>query len=314
MGFLAWLVLALRAASHSRAEPRSATRSAAAPYLLMAAAELMRLFAMEGRGSLVGIGPGFQLAAGAVLVSVAGADLRTAYRGEEEQAAVLTRAIAELRGQLMAIESAERVRLHDARSALAGVIGASAMLDAARADVDHRQLRHLITRELHRLQGMLDTRCVEPIAEFDLAAALGPVVEVHRLDGQRISSDLGSTPVIGRPGATATVLDNLLHNAGRHAPHARVVVHTEVTGHTAMIVVEDDGPGIPEFERTWVLRAGVRGASARGEGDGLGLSSSVTAMAAQGGSLRLDRREGGGTQITLSLPIAASCDVLSGSR
>jgi signal transduction histidine kinase len=69
-------------------------------------------------------------------------------------------------------------------------------------------------------------------------------------------------------------------------------------------VVEDDGPGVPVDEREQVLRCGVRGSTARGFGEGLGLHSSLVAMEGQGGALRLEQRDGGGTRVVLTLPLA----------
>jgi signal transduction histidine kinase len=57
-----------------------------------------------------------------------------------------------------------------------------------------------------------------------------------------------------------------------------------------------------------VLRAGVRGSTAVAPGSGLGLASALAAMRAQGGSLELSDRTGGGTRVTITLP-AVDADV-----
>ena len=115
---------------------------------------------------------------------------------------------------LAAIERAERERLHDARTALVSVIGASELLDASGADVDQDRLRHLIRAELRRLQGMLDAGRVEAVGEFDLASALRPVIQMHQVDGHEITVEIVPIRVVGRAVAAATVLDNLLRERG----------------------------------------------------------------------------------------------------
>ena len=292
---IAWLVLAYRAAGEALATPLPVRWSPAGAYVLLAIAELVRLMAMDGGRTLVGVGPGFQLAAAGSLVAVAVGNLKAAYGGEEEHAADLTRENGDLQRHLAAIERAERERLHDARTALVSVIGASELLDTSGVDVDQDRLRHLIRAELRRLQGMLDAGRVEAVGEFDLASALRPVIQMHQVDGHEITVEIVPIRVVGRAVAAATVLDNLLRNAARHAPGARVWVSVERAGCSARLLVEDDGPGIPDEERARVVLAGVRGSTARGVGEGLGLSSSLRAMTGQGGALRVEQRSGGGT-------------------
>jgi signal transduction histidine kinase len=225
---LAWLLLAYRAGA-----ARSSVRRAEVPlvlvFLLLALAELFRLFAVAGVGAVLGTAPGIQLAAAGVLVAAAARDLRAAHQDEEQCAVDLSRTVDELQRQLTEVEQAQRERLHDARSAVSGVIGASTLLTTAgpvRA-IDRDRLHRMIGTELHRLQALLETRWVEPVAEFDLADALEPVVLSHQLDRDGLAPlcvDLSAPPVIGRPQETARVVDNLLRNARVHAPGAHVSI------------------------------------------------------------------------------------------
>jgi signal transduction histidine kinase len=302
---LAWLLLAFRAAREAVREPRLTVRSPASAYVLLAGAELLRLLVLDGKGAAVGIAPGLQLAASVALVVAAGSELRVAHGGEEELTADLTRELSDLHGRLAAVATAERERLHDARSAVVGVIEASNLLAAPTRGLDTDRLRRLIRAELHRLEAVLETPAAEPVEPFDLAEVLWPVVLVHQLDGSMVHADLpadaGARRVIGRPQATATVLDNLLRNARRHAPGAQVWVRTDVGDARATVTVEDDGPGIPDAERAAVLAPGVRGSTALGVGEGLGLSSCLAAITAQGGSLSVSHRPGGGTRVAFTL-------------
>lgn len=272
-----------------------------AAFCLLAAAELARGLVAIGVRAVLGFAPGIQLAAAAVLVCVAAAELRDAHRS---QGAHFSAAVADLQRHLAEVEQVQQQRLHDARTAMVGVLGASELLSEPGPDIDADLLRRLIAEELQRLCSVLETRVDEPLEQFDLADALGPVVLIHQLDGRPIRAELSSLPVIGRPGATATVLDNLLRNARLHAPGADVVVRTSTDGQTATVVVEDNGPGIPASERQDVLRFGVRGSTTAAPGQGIGLHGAWQAMAAQGGDLRIGERSGGGARVSFSLPQA----------
>ena len=80
-----------------------AGRGVAVACLLMAAAELFRLFALAGYRPVVGEAAGFQLAAAIVIAVAAGRELRTAYRSEEESTAGLIRTIADLQHRMAAL-------------------------------------------------------------------------------------------------------------------------------------------------------------------------------------------------------------------
>jgi signal transduction histidine kinase len=70
------------------------------------------------------------------------------------------------------------------------------------------------------------------------------------------------------------MLVNLVENALRHAgPRARVVVQASRTGDDAAVSVTDDGPGVPEAERTRIFDRFYRLERSRSTpGDGLGLA------------------------------------------
>jgi signal transduction histidine kinase len=298
---LAWLLVVLRTARDLDRKMRGWSAAAAA---LLGLAELLRAWAAGGTPGAVGLAPVVELTGVAVIVCVATVDLRDAFRGDTANAFHLSRALTHLERHLAEVERAQRERLHDARSAVVGVMGASQLLATPTAPVDADLLRRLLLEELKRLQAVLDPSRAEPVGPFELTAVLAPVIAIHQLDGSPIDVQLGALWVLGRPTATATVLDNLLRNARVHAPGAHVTVRAIYRGEVVSVVVEDDGPGIPEHEREAVLQAGVRGTNARGSGDGLGLHSCAVALHAQGGSLQLAARHGGGTRVLFTVPTA----------
>jgi C4-dicarboxylate-specific signal transduction histidine kinase len=100
------------------------------------------------------------------------------------------------------------------------------------------------------------------------------------------------------------VLVNLLQNAYdavRDRAHARVSIRAEVSGEYALVLIEDDGPGIAEDVRARLFEPF---ATNKPQGTGLGLYTSFMLARAMGGDLWLDPRPEGGTVATLRLPRA----------
>ena len=75
----------------------------------------------------------------------------------------------------------------------------------------------------------------------------------------------------------------------------------------ATIDVEDDGPGIPDAQKSNVLELFVRGDDARnmdqGSGFGLGLSIANAIVLAHGGTLSLHDRQPHGLVVRIELPV-----------
>ena len=121
-----------------------------------------------------------------------------------------------------------------------------------------------------------------------------------------------STKPLGPSDATARfapekierVLLNLLTNALRHTPtDGSVAVVVDRGDHEVCVRVEDTGEGVDEegvermFERFW------RGDRARSTpGAGLGLAIARGLVEAHGGRIWAERRSGGGTSVSFTLP------------
>ncbi|MBF0666122.1 MAG: sensor histidine kinase [Brevundimonas sp.] len=99
------------------------------------------------------------------------------------------------------------------------------------------------------------------------------------------------------------LLGNLIENACKWA-RRRVRVSAGATGLGQMvIVVEDDGPGLPEDQREAALQRGSR-LDETTPGSGLGLSIVVELTRAYGGRISLADSELGGLRAVLELPAA----------
>jgi signal transduction histidine kinase len=106
-----------------------------------------------------------------------------------------------------------------------------------------------------------------------------------------------------RPVGLRRALRNILENAVAYGHRARVSL--EETPHEYAIIVDDDGPGIPEEDRERVFGPFVRLEESRSRdtgGIGIGMAIARSIMRAHGGYITLENRPGGALRATLHLP------------
>lgn len=238
------------------------------------------------------------------------------------------------REQYHALQAADRRRRelvtnvsHDLRTPLTALTGylealdevepeqARAYLASARRSAE--RLRRLIDQlfELSRLEGHDEPLHVE---RFPVTELVSDVVQKFGLHAERNDVDLATTlafpsgasaPFVrGDLGAIERALSNVLENALRHTPPGGSVdVTVEGTEGHVRIAVLDTGPGIPDehlphvFDRFYRIEEGRSG-----EGSGLGLAIAHRVVELHGGTIRAERRPGGGTRVAFTLPVAAT--------
>ena len=116
-----------------------------------------------------------------------------------------------------------------------------------------------------------------------------------------------SAPLSCRPNEIRRAVRNLVENAVAYGGNA--VVGLAQNGESYEIVVEDDGPGIPENEQHRVFEPFVRLESSRNEdtgGTGLGLTLVKAIAEGHGGGVTLENRAEGGLRARLRLPREAA--------
>ena len=148
-----------------------------------------------------------------------------------------------------------------------------------------------------------------PDTEVDLDELV--LEQLDHLKGRRLDlSGLSAARVHGDAGQLASVVRNLVENAGRHASEV-VRVSVSSDGERARMVVEDDGPGVPPDQRDLVFERFGRMEEARSRdhgGAGLGLPLASRIVARHGGTLELDDSELGGARFVVTLPVVATDD------
>lgn len=105
------------------------------------------------------------------------------------------------------------------------------------------------------------------------------------------------------PLALKRLVANLLDNARKYGGGGRATLSETVAG--VVLIVEDDGPGIPEADFERVFAPFVRLEASRNRetgGTGLGLSVARAAARAHGGDITLSNRPEGGLRVQLVLP------------
>ena len=115
-------------------------------------------------------------------------------------------------------------------------------------------------------------------------------------------------PISCRPNEIKRAVRNLVENAVAYGRKAEVRISDTSDGYE--VLVEDEGPGIPESDRQRVFEPFVRLESSRNVatgGTGLGLTLVKAIAEGHGGAVRLENRPGGGLRARMHLPrLAAS--------
>ena len=116
--------------------------------------------------------------------------------------------------------------------------------------------------------------------------------------------------VVGDEARLRQVVANLCANARVHTPAGTAIeVSVAEAGGEALVVVADEGPGMPPEVRDRVFERFFRGDVSRSRatgGTGLGLAIVQSVVAAHGGGVDLVSEPGQGTTVTVRLPLAAS--------
>ena len=196
---------------------------------------------------------------------------------------------------------------HDLRTIITRFRLELSMLDA---DPDHiAALKKDVDEMQHMLEGYMDfVRGAEgePVRETDICALLQELCEKANCSGKELELRCPdeSVHLSVRPGALKRALANVIDNALRHA-RSWVRISLEMEHSRLRLLVDDDGPGIPEAERGRVFRPFVRLDDARNldaAGTGLGLAIARDLIHGHGGRITLHDSPLGGLRVEIILP------------
>jgi signal transduction histidine kinase len=205
---------------------------------------------------------------------------------------------------------------HELRSPITTIRHHAEVARAHPKTTDLRELAAAVLVEESRLESLIDNLLVLARADehtlalarhpidlddlvFEEAARLRTMSKLH-VDTSRVSA----ARVEGDSGSLRRALRNVADNATRHAK-SRVRFEVTSDGHTATVVVTDDGAGVPAGDRGRIFERFTRLEAARDRdsgGTGLGLSIVSEIMTAHGGCVTVGDAPGVGARFELSLP------------
>lgn len=208
---------------------------------------------------------------------------------------------------------------HELRTPLSVV--KAAVEDARRTPGDGRIVGSLdeIDRQADRLTELVDELLVfarmeagtlelerDPVRwDETIVAAAERLTPLAR--GARVTLETSPTPVTvrGDRRRLEQLAGILVDNAIRHSPSgATVRIGLEQMGGRALLMVDDDGPGIPEDELPRVFDRFYRARTATAGGVGLGLAIARWVADGHDGSVTAENRPDGGARFVVNLPAA----------
>ena len=211
---------------------------------------------------------------------------------------------------------------HELRTPLTAISGWGETLLSDQSDPEeNRRGIQIILRETQRLIGMVeelleftrmqDGRFILNVRMCDIRAEFEDTVFMYgsrlrqegiELDYLENDSDIPDE-IPCDPERLRQVFLNILDNAAKHGGSGkRITAEILREGPEILIRIRDFGPGIPEEELPHVKLKFYKGSSkARGSGIGLAVCDEIVTM--HNGKLEIANAEGGGTQVTIRLPV-----------
>ena len=197
-------------------------------------------------------------------------------------------------------------------------LGLGQVIDYARTGLQQaRRLNNMIDQLLAGAEPRRATLQPDPaerelVDAADLARQVGHVASLT-YPGRPIAVEVGGPLLVHvDPDQVLEVLDNLLGNADKYTPpETPIWLEARRVGMTAVLAVEDAGPGVPPRERERIFEQFTRldeGLCQEPRGLGLGLTIARQLARAQGGELLAvdPARPSTGARFELRLPLAPS--------
>jgi PAS domain S-box-containing protein len=228
----------------------------------------------------------------------------------------------EVEERLVALDRLKNTLLHtlshDLKEPLTAILGAASTLDRLEHSLDEAERKHLLQTLIARTKGMnslltdlldldrLDQGIIEPRRfPVDLGQLTHELVaRTDVLRGRSVTLDAPRVLANVDMAKVERMLENLLSNAARHTTSGtRIWVRVERAENGSLLVVEDDGEGIPDDQKTMIFEAFRRGSSTAA-GSGIGLSLVARFAELHGGRAWVEDRPGGGSSFRVFLPDA----------
>ena len=204
---------------------------------------------------------------------------------------------------------------HDLRTPLAAILGLAVTLE--REDLtlepdEARDLAHRISQNARRLDRMVGDfldfeRLARGVAEpnyerVDVGALIREIVAESELVAERqLAVEVAPISVRADAGMLERIVENLLGNTAKHTPaSARIWVTLTRRDDGVELIVEDDGPGVPDEDKERIFEPFRQGSSAA-TGSGVGLALVARFAELHDGRAWVEDRPGGGSSFHVTL-------------
>ena len=177
------------------------------------------------------------------------------------------------------------------------------------AMMDKKDLAKKMTNDIDEMEKMLNdylqyakSQGEENSSKFDLNKLIEGVLKNYDKKRYNFLNDL-SIEIEGRKNLIRRCIINIVGNGLAYGN--KILIQTKKSINSAIIIIEDNGPGIPKDEYVNVFKPFYRIDKSRGlnkSGVGLGLSISQDIIKSHGGNISLSKSELGGLLVKISLP------------
>ena len=247
---------------------------------------------------------------------------------ERKRAAQLQRALEAEREQAMQLREVDEMKntflqavSHDLRTPLAAILGLAVTLERHDLELNAKEAKELASRiaanarKLDRIvNDLLDLDrlgrgIVEPnLALVDVGALVVQILgSSELLAGREVHTDAETVRAQVDPAKVERIVENLLANAVRHTPAGTAIwVRVSPQDEGVLLVVEDEGPGVPVEYREQIFEPFRQGPGVPEHSPGVGIGLALVARFAElhGGRAWMEDRPGGGASFRVWLPLA----------
>ena len=204
---------------------------------------------------------------------------------------------------------------HELRTPLAGLKTqaqvALASGDGAIREQALRQIAVGVDRTGRLVRQLLDMSVVEALDQSENRKVVRPSFVLRSLAAEladpvrqvtiEVTPERDAMELLIEPELFTLAARNLIENAVNHSPPGGVVRCRVADGAEAgQVIIEDDGPGIPDEELPRVTERFFRGRNKAPVGSGLGLAIAELALGRSGWRLQLQNRETGGLRAMIA--------------
>ncbi len=296
-------------------------------YRIGSALALVLMLVLAGGGGYIlakaALRPVDEIAQAAARIDARSLDARVPSRPIDDELGRLVVTLNRMLGRIeQGVQTARRFTQdasHELKTPVAAIKGTvEVALRAPRKPDEDEHAFHAIARECERLERVVRDlltiaradagALVEKREPFDLRVLLDETAEVGEILAHERHSRLHASrgeeelPVEGDLARLRQVALNLVDNAIRYGrEQGNVWISSSRDRETVLLVVEDDGGGVPEADRPRVFERFFR--SRRDvPGVGLGLAIARAIVEEHGGTIVCEERTGGGARFVVRLP------------